>query len=547
MHINRRFKDAFKARLREQERNDDMLGISPHRTEEIGYIAMETGQGRIGDKVYEVGLTPREVNHKWYTILFNQTFESVPEFLAQKSTEQGDNPSSLRLRILDSDGVDVFVEEEQSLDQEIEHAKEQVGYLAIEPAGLIEVGQPDSGTVKSAQKISDTEGNFSGRLQNGGDFGAAVSSLGDLDRDGVPDLAVSVATDPGEGVGVWVLFMNADGTVKSERKISSTPGGLGSDLPENTVIVRPIAGLGDLDGDGVVDLAVGAPLATGDDGVRFSGAVWILFLRQDGTIKSEQTISSTSGGFGGVIRRGGFGGSIFSLGDLDGDGVMDLAASETRESSGDIWILFMNRDGTVKAEQMISDTSYGFMGLNAFQNVVANVGDVDGDGVTDLAVGRNFVDEGDVLGAVWILFLRNDGTIKANKKISASEASLSEGKQRDFARFGSAISPLGDLDDDGVVDLAVGSKTDGDGGINRGAVWVLFLKRDGSVKSFQKISDILGGFQGELSDRDWFGCSVADIGDLDGDGRPELAVGAPNDNDGQSFGSRGAVWILSLF
>ena len=78
-----------------------------------------------------------------------------------------------------------------------------------------------------------------------------------------------------------------------------------------------------------------------------------------------------------------------------------------------------------------------------------------------------------------------------------------------------------------------------------GAVWMLLLKSDGTVKSHQKISDTEGGFTGGLDDDDWFGVAgVASLGDLDGDGRGDLAVGAPHDDDGGA--NRGAVWILFL-
>ena len=73
--------------------------------------------------------------------------------------------------------------------------------------------------------------------------------------------------------------------------------------------------------------------------------------------------------------------------------------------------------------------------------------------------------------------------------------------------------------------LAVAAKRDDDGGLDRGAVWILFLYADGTVKSHQKISDTQGNFTGTLDDSDLFGESVASLGDLDGDGVGDLAVG----------------------
>ncbi len=66
----------------------------------------------------------------------------------------------------------------------------------------------------------------------------------------------------------------------------------------------------------------------------------------------------------------------------------------------------------------------------------------------------------------------------------------------------------------------------------------------GQVASFQKISDTEGGFTATLDDLDVFGNGLAVLGDLDGDGVPDLAVGAPLDDDGG--GDRGAVYVLFL-
>ena len=86
------------------------------------------------------------------------------------------------------------------------------------------------------------------------------------------------------------------------------------------------------------------------------------------------------------------------------------------------------------------------------------------------------------------------------------------------------------------MDLAVGAPYDDDGGwlsiselfiylgIQRGAVWILMMNRNGTVKYSTKISATQGNFAGDLNDNDYFGHSVSWISDLDGDGVSDLAV-----------------------
>ena len=102
--------------------------------------------------------------------------------------------------------------------------------------------------------------------------------------------------------------------------------------------------------------------------------------------------------------------------------------------------------------------------------------------------------------------------------------------------FGFGLASLGDLDGDGVGDLAVGAIRDDDEGRDRGAVWILFLDQDGTVKSHEKISSTQGGFIGTLDDFDTFGQGIADLGVLGGDGICALSVGAGQDGAGKRGG-----------
>ena len=133
--------------------------------------------------------------------------------------------------------------------------------------------------------------------------------------------------------------------------------------------------------------------------------------------------------------------------------------------------------------------------------------------------------------------------IKGYQKISDTEGGFT-GTLEDSDSFGRSSVNIGDLNGDGITDLVVGAPADFDGGSGRGAVWILFLNSNGTVKSHQKISDTEGGFPGVLDDQDFFGVSASSIGDMNGDGITDLTIGAIYDDDGGT--DRGAVWILFL-
>ena len=92
--------------------------------------------------------------------------------------------------------------------------------------------------------------------------------------------------------------------------------------------------------------------------------------------------------------------------------------------------------------------------------------------------------------------------------------------------FGHDIATIGDVDGDGITDMAVGAPYDDDGGESHGAVYILFLNSDGTVKNSQKISSTEGNFQETLDPYDAFGRAISSIGDFDDDGITDIVVGA---------------------
>lgn len=151
------------------------------------------------------------------------------------------------------------------------------------------------------------------------------------------------------------------------------------------------------------------------------------------------------------------------------------------------------------------------------------MGDIDGDGVVKLAVGARGIDDmNNSCGGFFVLSLETDGSVKSAQKVSMLYSSFSTFYTLDAEDyFGTFIEALGDLDGNGLVDLVVGARHDGDGSYIAGAVYVIYMETDGDVSSAQKMSNLYS---------EHFGFSVTGLGDVDGDNVMDLAVGAPLDD-----------------
>jgi len=415
------------------------------------------------------------------------------------------------------------------------------------------------GHVVKAQKINSTSGGFTALLEEMDQFGRSIVNLGDLDGDGVTDIMVGAHTDDDGGLdkgAVYVLFLQANGIVKEWRKISDLEGNFSGRLRKGDQFGRAAACLGDLDGDGVTDIAVGSNYD--DDGGANKGAVYVLFLNPDATVKSSQKISDEQGGLPAPLSvHDEFGRSITNLGDLDGDGVVDIMVGTPEDdeggtNTGALHVLFLNTDGTVKGYHRISKRSEGLAikPTDWFGFSSANLGDFDGDGVTDVVVGAVLDDDGGVnQGSIWILFLNPDGSVKFKREIDELEGGFTA-QMDDIDQFGTSVANLGDLDGDGVTDIAVGAVKDDDGGppgfvdADVGAVYVLFMNPDATVKSWVKISDTSGDLPYSLDQFDWFGSALAPYGGASGDGYFNAVIGCRNDDDTGS--NEGAIYMVQL-
>jgi hypothetical protein len=399
-------------------------------------------------------------------------------------------------------------------------------------------------------------------LTGGDNFGTSIVNIGDLNGDGVDDMAVGAGNDDEGGANrgaVHIMYMNTDGSVSSTVEINDSTTN-GPELEDNDWFGYSIANIGDLDGNGYDDLAVGA---YGDDdsgGAR--GAVHILFMDENpgnGLAKATEEINDSTTNGPELANSDFFGRSVANIGDLDGNGVNDLAVGAYGDNNsgsdrGVVHILFMDEDpgnGLAKATEEINNSTTNGPELDTtdwFGMSVANIGDLDGNGINDLAVGAMKDDDGETdRGAVHILFMDEDpgnGLAKATVEINNSTTNGPELEDGDF--FGRSVANMGDLDGDGVNDLAVGADRGNDSGANRGEVHVFFMNAGGTVKSTVEINDSTTNGP-SMRNQDFFGISVANIGDLDGNGINDLAVGANGDDGGEGIGNNsGAVHILFL-
>ena len=317
-------------------------------------------------------------------------------------------------------------------------------------------------------------------------------------------------------------------------KIEEGSGGFTGSIDNGDRFSRDHDVAGDINGDGVLDLIVGA--RSDDDGVTDAGAVYVLFMNPNGTVASHQKISMLEGDFNETLVEGNFFGyGVAGIGDYNNDQIPDIAVSAPSASNRAIYIIHLNRNGSVKS--FVKNSGITAQGLSA-------IGDLNEDGRIDIvACNPGSDDGGSNRGAIDILFLNQNSEVESAKTvtISSTQGGFGNGLVNGDAFGGREVAMLGDIDGNGTKELAVGAFLSDSG---KGAIWILSLHSTTyNVVSKRKIAEGLNGFTETLDDTvnpngtsgAQFGHAMASPGDLNGDGTPDLITGANQQVEGHVY------------
>jgi hypothetical protein len=364
------------------------------------------------------------------------------------------------------------------------------------------IGEPgwDNGAVVDNGRvhlINGATGAIVWSATNGGsayDYGSALANVGDVNADGVNDVAVGA---PGYNADQGLCRILNGSTGVSIRTYFGTAGTTGR---FGTVI----AAGGDLNADGVRDFVVGAP----------SGAGYVLVLSG-----AASTIIRTHTGAGTEQL-----GSSLAVGDFTGDGVADYAmgapeAPGAGTSRGRVYVVNGSTGVTFSTLTGPADNDDFGESLAAIPAVSASAL-----GTSSLAIGA---DQGAILpGYVKVYSYKLSGLPPFLINLMSTEFTINGSVNGQD--MGEAVSAAGDVDGDGIGDIAIGSPG--------------HSTSTGKVEIYSSATQrLLSSFEGSGTSS-FFGQMIDHIGDTNADGCPNVLIGAPYDDTGTCI-NMGAVYV----
>lgn len=392
----------------------------------------------------------------------------------------------------------------------------------------------DSGETDEPEEVwldDDFDAMLIGEVQQDA-AGCSVIAPGDVDGDGLPDLAIGAEFHDGDATwngAVYVVTSTPDGSEDlgvAEHKIYGAEG--------NDRVGGAVDAAGDVDGDGRGDLIMGAALATTT--VAAGGKAY-LALADFITSDAEISLSEADAVVGGSVVLDRAGSGVAGIGDIDGDDGSDLAVgvigSDVGYDEGGAVYVINGVELLEWGEVATEDLAIVFTGTaedQALGDVIAGLGDVDGDGLADLGVGYPSTEDADDSEGTAYIMLSSSALAEADGVESAADANWIWGGASGGDMAGTAMIGPGDIDGDGYDDVFVGApRVDGMDGsetlLDSGAVYLLLgggvLAGTGGRDNLAYADARFDGTERLLDAASY----LSSAGDVDGDGRPDVLVG----------------------
>jgi hypothetical protein len=371
-----------------------------------------------------------------------------------------------------------------------------------------------SGDLGLASAKAYVSGDSSGDLT-----GYSVAGVGDMDHDGYDDVIVGLPYDSSSGYDAGKVFF-VRGQSLSGTLTALTAGGTLTGISANDAAGEVVAAAGDVNHDGTPDFLVGAPEKSSSAGV-----VYLITSRPSGT----SSLSTATAILSGESSNDTAGHSIAPAGDVNGDGTDDFLVGAPGDddggtNAGAAYLILGPETGSHSLSTADAKLR-GPGGNGGAGESVASAGDVNGDGYDDVVIGTDYGGT----GTVYVKY----GPFSGSSSLSSAAASITGV----IYRIGDAVDGAGDVDGDGHADVLIGCEECGG---NTGGAYLMLGPLSGGLTIASADVTISGKASG-----DRFGYDAAFVGDSDGDGMSDFAVGAPYNDDGVHDGGSVSVFLSS--